>query len=321
MRRTYFLLAALPLLWPSPPLSAHVVSISTGEARIQGDELRYELRMPLYEVPDPAKGLDLLARVEFRAAEAEANAQPARTSQECRIVETENALLCTATYKFSSEPDVLTVRSGLPSVTVPNHVHILRATRGERSEQVVLDLSFPEAELRFRPLTASEIVVRQSGGAAWRTLSSPWQWLFLLGIALAAAGWSEAAVLWAAFAVGESAAALFFGQKSIQLAPRFLEMAAALTIAYLAVEILFLPRSRARWVIVAILGAFHGLGLAQFRIATEYAPHTVLGGALAASAAILAVLVALTRRLNQPRALSWGLLAAGMFWFVWRLLA
>lgn len=317
MKRTYFVLAALPLLWPALPLSAHVVSISTGEARIQGDELRYELRMPLYEVPDPAKGLDLLARMEFRAAEA----QPKRTSQECRIVDAENALLCTATYKFSSEPDVLTVRSGLPSVTVPNHVHILRATRGERSEQVVLDLSFPEAELRFRPLTASEIVVRQSGGAAWRTLSSPWQWLFLLGIALAAAGWSEAAVLWAAFAVGESAAALFFGQNSLQLAPRFLEMAAALTIAYLAVEILFLPRSRARWVIVAILGAFHGLGLAQFRIATEYAPHTVLGGALLAAAAILAVLVALTRRLNQPRALSWGLLVVGMLWFVWRLLA
>ncbi len=321
MNRTYFVLAALPLLWPAPPLSAHVVSISTGEARIQGDELRYELRVPLYEVPDPAKGLDLLARVEFRASEGQPNAQPTRTSQECRIVDAENALLCTATYKFASEPDVLTVRSGLPSVTVPNHVHILRATRGERSEQVVLDLSFPEAELRFRPLTASEIVARQSGGAAWRTLSSPWQWLFLLGIALAAAGWSEAAVLWAAFAVGESAAALFFGQKSLPLAPRFLEMAAALTIAYLAVEILFLPRSRARWVIVAILGAFHGLGLAQFRIATEYAPHTVLGGALAASAAILAVLVALTRRLHQPRALSWGLLAAGMFWFVWRLLA
>jgi hypothetical protein len=186
---------------------------------------------------------------------------------------------------------------------------------------VVLDLSFPEAELRFRPLTPMEIVIRQCGGAAWRTLSSPWQWLFLLGIALAAASWAEAAILWLAFALGESAAALLFGQRSLQLAPRFLEMAAALTIAYLAVEILFLPRSRARWAIVAILGAFHGLGVAQFQIATDYAQHTVLAGALLTAAVILVLLVLFTQRIKRPRLLSWALLLAGMFWFAWRLIA
>jgi hypothetical protein len=305
------------VLMAALPLSAHVVSISTGDAQINGDELRYELRMPLYEVTDPSKGLDLLSRVEFRAGDA----QPARTSQECHIIDAENALFCSATYKFPAPPDFLTVRSGLPSVTVPNHVHILRAARGALSEQVVLDLSFPEAELRFRPLTATEVVVRQSGGAAWRTLSSPWQWLFLLGIALAAGSCSEAGILWVAFALGESVAAVFFGQRTLQLAPRFLEMAAALTIAYLAVEILFLPKSRARWVIVAILGAFHGLGFAQFQIATDYAAHTVLAGAIVTAAVILAVLVKLTRWVNQPKLLSWLLLGTGMFWFAWRLLA
>ena len=46
MRAWLLLLAALPL-------AAHVVSNSTGDAQINGPELRYELRMPLYEVPDP----------------------------------------------------------------------------------------------------------------------------------------------------------------------------------------------------------------------------------------------------------------------------
>ncbi|MEP7367244.1 MAG: HupE/UreJ family protein [Acidobacteriota bacterium] len=310
MKSAVLLLAALPVF-------AHVVSISTGDAQINGDELRYELRIPLYEVTDPSKGLDLLARIEFRSGET----RPKRTSQECHIIEAENALFCSATYKFSTPPDLLTVRSELPKATVPNHVHILRATRGERSEQVVLDLSFPEAELRFRPLTAAEVVIRQCGGAAWRTLSSPWQWLFLLGIALAATSWGEAGILLAAFAVGESVAAVFFGAKSLQLAPRFLEMAAALTIAYLAVEILFLPRSRARWAIVAVLGAFHGLGLAQFQIATDYAAHTVLAGAIVTAGLIGALLVWITRRIGQPRWLSWGLLVVGMCWFAWRLVA
>jgi len=313
MRAWLPLLAALA----ASPLAAHVVSISTGDAQIDGPGLHYELRMPLYEVPDPSKGLDLLARVEFRSGDT----RPQRIAQDCRVIDAENALLCTATYRFPAPPDLLTARSSLPAATVPNHVHILRATRAGKFEQVVLDLSFPEAELRFRPLTAAEIVMRQSGGAAWRTLSSPWQWMFLLGIALAAATWSEAAILWLAFTLGESAAALLFGAKSLQLAPRFLEMAAALTIAYLAVEILFLPRSRARWVIIAVLGAFHGLGLAQFQIAAEYAPHTVLAGAALAAALILAGLYALMRRLHQPRAVSWVLLVGGLTWFAWRLLA
>lgn len=297
------------------PVAAHVVSISTGEALIEGAQLRYELRIPLYEVPDPARGLNLLAQVQFRSGDT----IPTRTVENCRVIEAENALLCTATYQFPAPPDLLTVRSTLPSATVPNHVHILRATREGKFEQVVLDLSFPEAELRFRPLTRSEIAVRQSGGAAWRTLSSPWQWLFLLGIALAAASWGETIILWLAFAAGESAAAHWFGAKAMQLPPRFLEMAAALTIAYLGVEILFLPRSRARWLIVAILGAFHGLGLAQFQIAADYSLPLVLAGATMAAALLLAALTALARRLGQPRFLSWALLATGLVWFAWRL--
>lgn len=307
-------LGSLALL-AAPPLAAHVVSISTGEVRIEGAQLRYELRIPLYEVPDPSRGLDLLARVQFRSGDA----RPTRTAEDCRVVEAENALLCTATYQFPAPPDLLTVRSSLPAATVPNHVHILRATREGKFEQVVLDLSFPEAELRFRPLTPAEIVVRQSGGAAWRTFTSPWQWLFLLGIALAAASWGEAAILGLAFAAGESAAAHWFGMKALQLPPRFLEMAAALTIAYLGVEILFLPRSRARWLIVAILGAFHGLGLTHFQIAADYALPTVLAGSVCAAALMLAALTTLARRLGQPRFLSWALLMIGLAWFAWRL--
>jgi len=87
------------------------------------------------------------------------------------------------------------------------------------------------------------------------------------------------------------------------------------------VEILFLPRSRVRWAIVAILGAFHGLGVAQFQIATDYAQHTVLAGVLVTAAVILVLLVLFTQRIKQPRLLTWALLVAGMFWFGWRLIA
>jgi hypothetical protein len=40
----------LTVLLASTPLAAHMLSISTGSLRVEGNEVRYELRMPLYEV-------------------------------------------------------------------------------------------------------------------------------------------------------------------------------------------------------------------------------------------------------------------------------
>lgn len=297
------------------PLSAHVVSISTGDGRVEGNAVIYDLRMPIYEAPQSAADRERLpSLLRFRAAGMEAKL----AEKSCAENRIENAWICTARYEFPTPPEIVEVESALHTVTVPNHVHIARLTREGRSEQAVLDITFPSAEIRFRPPTAFEEFAKQAAGSAWRVWSSPVQWLFLLGIALAAATWIEAALLLLAFAIGESAAALAFANRSLTLAPRFLEMAGALTIAYLAVEILFLPRSRTRYVIVAVLGAFHGLGFAQFLAATEYKAAYVLGGAVFAAAFLFTLLCAVARRLGQPRALAWTLLAIGIAWFAWR---
>jgi hypothetical protein len=300
------------------PSFAHVVSISTGDGRLEGNAVVYELRMPLFEAPERREDRDRLpAQLRFRASGGEARLEETA----CAENPAENAWICKARYVFESEPEIVEIESALPRLTVPNHVHIARLTRGARSEQAVLDLTFPRAEIRFRPPTAFEEFVKQSGGSAWRVWSSPVQWLFLLGLALAAAGWGEALLLLAAFAAGESAAAVVFANRTLALAPRFLEMAGALTIAYLAVEILFLPRSWVRWLIVAVLGVFHGLGFAQFLAATEYKPGLVLGGAVFAASLLAALLYALARRCGQPRFLAWLLLATGLSWFAWRFAA
>jgi len=300
------------------PLAAHVVSISKGDGRVEDRALTYELRIPMYEAPQSAADRERLPTLlRFRSAGVEGTLAEKRCSEN----KAENAWICSMRFEFPAPPEIVEVESALHTVTVPNHVHIARLTRQERSEQAVLDIAFPRAEIRFRPPTALEQMVKQSAGSAWRVWSSPVQWMFLLGIALAAAGWLEAALLVGAFALGESAAAIAFANRSLTLAPRFLEMAGALTIAYLAVEILFLPRSRVRFAIVAVLGAFHGLGFAQFLAATGFEPGYVLGGALLAATALAALLYAIARRLHQPRALAWALLIVGLAWFVWRFAA
>ena len=64
-----------------------------------------------------------------------------------------------------------------------------------------------------------------------------------------------------------------------QPAPRFVEAATALAVAYLAVEILLLPQAGARWLVAGVLGALHGLYFHLFVQTTGYSPALVLLGA------------------------------------------
>src|ERR1035438_8268711 len=64
-----------------------------------------------------------------------------------------------------------------------------------------------------------------------------------------------------------------------QPAPRFVEAATALAVAYLAVEILLLPQAGARWLVAGVLGALHGLYFHLFVQTTGYSPALVLAGA------------------------------------------
>ena len=81
------------------------------------------------------------------------------------------------------------------------------------------------------------------------------------------------------FLAGQTAAACIVPLTAWQPPARFVEAAAALTIAYLAVEILALPHAGMRWLIVAVLGAFHGLYFALFLRTTGYSAVYVLAGA------------------------------------------
>jgi hypothetical protein len=99
------------------------------------------------------------------------------------------------------------------------------------------------------------------------------------------------------------------------------EAAGALTVAYLAVEILLLPQAGARWVIAGVLGAFHGLYFRLFLQTTGYHAGYVLAGAAVAELPVIAVVALVFSRLPRVvhRVLACGLLAFGLVWFGLRL--
>lgn len=302
------------------PLAAHVVSMSTGDLRIDGPRATYELRMPLYEishVDNPSE--TLLRHIRFRSQDGEARL----VRKSCRVGD--QNYVCTGSYEFPGTVDRVEIECTYPSVTVPNHVHLLRAVKGDKSDQAVFDASFTTAEIRFRPPTPAEIVMRETGEGLWRAIAGAAPLLFLASLVLAGRSRKELALLAAMLLTGEIAACVIAPHISRPLPPRFVEAAAALTIAYLAVEILLLPQAGQRWLVVGVLGLFHGLYFAQFLSASGYRALPFLAGVGAAQVLVIAVLASVAwlvaRKASFPwqRALASVLFVVGLAWFAVRL--
>ena len=142
------------LLLIAVPVWAHVVSMSTGELRVDGPLADYELRIPMMEIAQMANPASILDYIQFDGGH--------RTSAKC--ADEDGTYVCHASYEFETlVPDRLGVECRFFEVTVPNHVHWLHAMRGANSDQEVFDQAFPRSELRFRPPSRIEIFWRQFG--------------------------------------------------------------------------------------------------------------------------------------------------------------
>lgn len=310
--RLWLALVALPA-W------AHVVSMSSADLTIEGTHARYELRMPLYEVSHvPRPETALLERVRFAGARL--------VKSDCRADSARDAYICTAEYEFTAPPDRIDAECALASITVPNHVHLLRVEMGGKRDQAMFDRSFPRATLRFRPPGLAEVAIAEAAGGFLRALGGPVQILFLAALVLASRSRGELFRVAAMFLLGQAAAVLVMPATSWQPAPRFVEAAAALAVAYLAVEILALPKAGARWLIAGVLGVFYGLFLHLFVQTADYRPGFVLAGAAVAELALVSVLAAVFARFTKwgesarlVRVAASALLLFGMAWFILRL--
>jgi hypothetical protein len=306
-------------------LEAHVVSMSSSELLIEGTRARFAMRMPLYEVAHvraPQKTL-------FESIRLSSNRVEARLRDPVCVEDKQDASYrCRAVYEWPFPVEELEVACTLHSITVPNHVHLLRAVRGEKSDQAVFDFSNTRAHLRFRPPTAFEVWVTATGAGFARAFASGAAVLFLVCLVLASRSRRELLSITGMFLTGQIAAAAVVPMTAWNPAPRFVEAALALTVAYLAVEILTLPAAGQRWLVAGVLGAFHGLSLAVYLTMTESSPIPVLAGAALADVLAVGVLALALSRLSRLfpsiahgalRVASALLLVTGLAWFFLRL--
>ena len=299
----------------SLPATGHVLSVSHGSLLQDGSDLLYELRMPLSEVPED----DDRARILLGAFLVLDGDQPGdRVDGKCNEDAGQGLFLCTATYRFPDPPKAVAVRCEFPAVTVPQHVHVLRSGDGEMVRQTVFDITYTEAEIRFTPPTWRETVATESGAGFRRALTSPELLLFLLALALAGRSKPEFAACAGGFLAAQALVAVVGGMIALAPPVRFLEAAAALTVAYLAAEILFLPDASMRWLACGAMGTFHGLFFATLLGSAQMSPAYFLPGALAGEGLALALLGSVRLRYIGSRTEQLGailLLVGGLGWF------
>jgi hypothetical protein len=202
----------------------------------------------------------------------------------------------------------------------------LESVSGARQDQGVFDRAFERATLRFRPPTAAEVAMAEFCAGGMRAVAGVVQIVFLAALGVAARSRRELWALAAMFLAGQSASVLAVPHTAWQPAPRFVEAAAALTVAYLAVEILLLPKAGSRWLVAGALGAFHGLFFHLFLRGTDYRPGFVLAGAALVDLLTIAffgwgfarIARAAGRFRPAPVAAS-AMLVFGLVWFALRL--
>ena len=299
------------------------MSMSTGELRVEGSRARYELRMPLYEtthLDEPEKTL----LESFRIFSEGGEVVPSDGS--CAAEPERDLFVCATNYELPAPTDRLDIECDFAAVTVPNHIHVLQGVQGDNTTQAVFDFGFRRATVRFTPPSFSEVLFGQMGAGFVRVLLGPFQILFLVAITLASRERKELLGLAGAFLAAEFVVAVVVAEGGWQPAPRFVEAAAALTVAYLAVEILLLPDAGYRWLVGAGMGLFHGLYFAGFLRQTEmHAAYVLAGVALAEILLIGLFALLLTGVQNvaarlQPVRLGAGLLLViGIVWFALRL--
>jgi hypothetical protein len=299
------------------------MSMSSGDVTVDGNHAHYELRMPTYEVVH-IKNPDVAI---FESIRFSTNGQEGRlTSKSCHEDTAQGNYICTADYGFPIPVDRLDVECSFHKITVPNHVHLLRAQKEGKSDQAIFDFTSSKAQIRFDPPSAVEITVTQTVAGVMRAVGGMSQILFLATLALAARSRRELAALAGTFLLGQMVSALIAQRTAWEPTPRFVEAATALTIAYMAVEILALPNAGKRWLIAGVLGVFHGLYFALFLGATGYRPVFVLTGAAFSELILIALFAYCFSRIGRiaaafrPAQVSAGLLfGIGMFWFFLRM--
>jgi hypothetical protein len=344
------LLVAAALLL-SPPLGAHPLNVGTADIAVSGRHIEVRLSLNLFEL-DLLLSLDrdLDARVEPREIEArrpEVVAYLTRTvgvfvGAERAPVEVgpfhvrqsadgKPAFETTLRFAWREPFETFTIRCEPLTELGADHKTIARIVRGDRSEQFVFqqgvsyeerERTFAESAAQFLALGIHHIFVGYDHLA------------FLIALVLPRQRWLELVKIVTSFTVAHSVTLSLAALDIVRLPERLIEVGIAFSVAWVAMENLWLKTFQRRWVVSFLFGFLHGFGFANVLKGLDLGRSALVAsliffnvGVEAGQIVIVSLLLPLLWLLARTRAHAGGvklaslaILGAGTFWFFDRLL-
>jgi hypothetical protein len=211
------------IAWPA---AAHLVSTSTGELVISERTASYVLKLAADELHHVKNAETALPKAVSLDGAVLTHWRCDRDSE---------SMTCSMTWQFPAPPSSVVVRVRLHEITLPNHVHALRATRDDLVESAVFDKNQTVATLRFEPFS--------------NTTHDHWALsaIAALALGLAAASWRD----FLSFSAGGLAGYLVHWPLSSSL----LDSAVLITAAYASFEALYIRKGVWCWIALAAVGA------------------------------------------------------------------
>ena len=175
----------------------------------------------------------------------------------------------TATHALPGGRTTLILRSTFHEFTDDSHRVMARIERGRASTPIVLDVVTPEHVLADAPPTSWQQAVAPPGSlrallvlGIEHIVTGYDHLLFLLCLLVPGGTWRSRAVTVSAFTVAHSLTLVLAALHVVTPPARFVEVAIALSIAYVAIENLLVDTPRARWPTAFGFGLIHGFGFA-----------------------------------------------------------
>jgi len=288
----------LSLVLVASMAEAHSISVSTSEGTLSQKLLELRVHLPRYEVEHlPQAGL--MASIVFTGASLKAS--------DCTPDKTE--LLCVLSFEFAQVPgEQIGAEVKLARVTVPNHVHIMKVTRGEVTRQAVFDRTFEQERIDFHESGKAEVWWRAARMGFVQLAYQPILILLLLILSRPLA-----------YGAGAAAAFLVVLPDRFYATPGFFELATAISLSYVACEHLFFPAAGGKWLVAATIGAIEGAAMAILARPTGQGAVAFGAGNLIAAMGVSFLALRFLRNIPEVwlRKIYWALAGLGVIWSIW----
>lgn len=342
--RTY-LLAFLTLLLLALPAMAHGGKAGFSEVLVDGKDVTYVLEVPGYYLltdldpmgPPPelselrARQQDVARRIEATVHVTNGEEQPRTTVELLGEAKPSGLVPVAMHYAFERPVEDLRIRYELFDPQEANFQNLLKVH--------YLDETYELA------LTPKRRAFRQLAGGYWVQIASFVQLgiehifsgydhiAFIIGLLILGGSFRGLLKVVSAFTVAHSITLVAAATGAVTMPGRVVEGAIALSIAYIAVENLFLSGARHRWLLAFAFGLIHGFGfssvLVELGLPTKGLVESLLSfniGVELGQVVIVGLLFPLVlwsarqaRHVWVVRGVSGVILALGLMWFVQRI--